>query len=260
LTTLSDVSTIWNNRLGESKTNLFDLAKVMMLGRPSLQTWISRSCFTTLIAFASLSLGLDLATGEQRFLITVPVLSVSSQDIGTTNYVAIQADRLSNPVGPEIQFNEGSRALAPFKGGALSEDWKTAAYIAVVAACEAAGEDPRTLSVTFKNVSGAYLTGGPSASAAIAIAIIAALRHDGILSGVVITGAVDPSGRILPVGALPEKIQAAAAGRFSTVLIPKGQTKTREWDLRPLAEDLRVTIVEVSTLREAYESMTGKSY
>jgi hypothetical protein len=232
----------------------------MMLGRPSLQTWISRSCFTTLIAFASLSLGLDLATGEQRFLIIVPVLSVSSQDIGTTNYIAIQADRLSNPVGPEIQFNEGSRALAPFKGGALSEDWKTAAYIAVVAACEAAGEDPRTLSVTFKNVSGAYLTGGPSASAAIAVAIIAALRHDGILSGVVMTGAVDPSGRILPVGALPEKIQAAAAGRFSTVLIPKGQTKTREWDLRPLAEDLRVTIVEVSTLREAYESMTGKSY
>ena len=232
----------------------------MMLGRPSLQTWISRSCFTTLIAFASLSLGLDLATGEQRFFIKVPVLSVSSQDIGTTNYLAIQVDRLSNPVGPEIQFNEGSRALAPFKGGALSEDWKTAAYIAVVAACEAAGEDPRTLSVTFKNVSGAYLTGGPSASAAIAIAIIAALRHDGILSGVVMTGAVDPSGRILPVGALPEKIQAAAAGRFSTVLIPKGQTKTREWDLRPLAEDLRVTIVEVSTLREAYESMTGKSY
>ena len=232
----------------------------MMLGRPSLQKWISRSCFTTLIAFASLSLGLDLATGEQRFLITVPVLSVSSQDIGTTNYIAIQADRLSNPVGPEIQFNEGSRALAPFKGGALSDDWKTAAYIAVVVACEAAGEDPRTLSVTFKNVSGAYLTGGPSASAAVAVAIIAALRHDGILSGVVMTGAVDPSGRILPVGALPEKIQAAAAGRFSTFLIPKGQTKTREWDLRPLAEDLRVTIVEVSTLREAYESMTGKSY
>ena len=71
---------------------------------------------------------------------------------------------------------------------------------------------------------------------------------------------LDPSGRILPVGALPEKIQAAAAGRFSTILIPQGQTKTREWDLRPLAEDLRVTIVEVSTLREAYESMTGQSY
>jgi hypothetical protein len=233
----------------------------MMLGEPSLQTWISRSCFATLIAFASLSLGLDLATGEQRFFFKVPVLSVSSQDIGTTNYVAIQADRLSNPVGPEIQFNEGSRALEPFRGGALSEDRKTAAYIAVLAACEVAGEDPRTWSVTsFKNVSGAYLSGGPSASAAIAVAMIAALRHDGILPGIVITGALDPSGRILPVGALPEKIQAAAAGRFSTVLIPQGQTKTREWDLRPLAEDLRVMIVEVSTLREAYESMTGQSY
>ena len=216
----------------------------MMLGEPSLQTWISRSCFATLIAFASLSLGLDRATGEQRFFFKVPVLSVSSQDIGTTNYIAIQADRLSNPVGPEIQFNEGSRALGPYRGGALSEDWKTAAYIAVL----------------FKNVSGASLTGGPNASAAIAVAMMAALRHDGILPGVVMTGALDPSGRILPVGALPEKIQAAAAGRFSTILIPQGQTKTREWDLRPLAEDLRVTIVEVSTLREAYESMTGQSY
>ena len=232
----------------------------MMLGEPALQTWLSRSWFAILIAFASLSLGPDLATGEQRFLIKVPVLSVSSQDIGTTNYLAIQADRLSNPVGPEIQFNEGSRALGPFRGGALSEDWKNAAYIAVLAACEAAGEDPRTWSVTFKNVSSASLTGGPSASAAIAVAMIAALRHDGILPGVVMTGAVDPSGRILPVGALPEKIQAAAAGHFSTVLIPQGQTKTREWDLRPLAEDLRVMIVEVSTLREAYESMTGQSY
>ena len=248
------------NGLGGSKTNLFDLAKVMMLGEPSLQTWISRSCFATLIAFASLSLGLDLAPGEQRFLITVPLLSMSSQNIGTTNNVAIQADRLSNPVGPEIQFNEGSRALGPFRGGTLSEDWKTAAYIAALAACEAAGEDPRTWSVTSKNVSGAYLSGGPSASAAIAVAMIAALRHDGILPGVVITEALDPSGRILHAGALPEKIQAAAAGRFSTVLIPQGQTKTREWDLRPLAEDLRVTIVEVSTLREAYESMTGQSY
>jgi len=105
----------------------------MMLGEPSFQTWISRSYFATFIAFASLSLGLDLATGEQRFLITVPLLSMSSQNIGTTNYVVIQADRLSNPVGPEIQFNEGSRALGRFRGGALSEDWKTAAYIAAPA-------------------------------------------------------------------------------------------------------------------------------
>ena len=109
----------------------------MMLGKPSLQTWISRSCFATLIAYASLSLGLDRAAGEQRFLITVPILSVSSQDIGTTSYVAIQADRLSNPVGPEIQFNEGSRALGRFKGGLLSEDWKDAAFIAMLAACDA---------------------------------------------------------------------------------------------------------------------------
>ena len=237
-----------------------DVAKVTMLGDHSLQTWTARLCLASLMALASLSLGFDDAAGEQRFSITVPILSVLSQNTGTANYVAIQADRLANPVGPEIQFNEGSRALGRFKGGALSEDWKDAAHIAVLAACEAAGEDPRTWSVTLKNVSPAYLTEGPSASAAIAVAMIAALKRDGILPGVVMTGAVDPAGRILPVGALPEKIQVAAAGGFSMVLIPQGQTKTREWDLSPLADDLRVMIVEVSTLREAYERMTGKSY
>jgi predicted S18 family serine protease len=231
-----------------------------MLSAHPLQNWTARFCFTSLIAFASFSLGLDLAAGEQRFLITVPILSVFSQNTATTNYLAIQVDRLSNPVGPEIQFNEGSRALGPFKGGALSEDWKDAAHIAVLAACEQTGEDPRTWSVTLKNVSPAYLTEGPSASAAIAVAIMAALKREKIFPGVVMTGAVDPGGHILPVGALPEKIQAAGVGGFSMVLIPQGQTKTRDWDLSALADDLQVTIVEVSTLREAYERMTGQSY
>jgi Lon protease (S16) C-terminal proteolytic domain len=243
-----------------SKTNLFDLPKVTMLGAHSLQTWSAHFCFVSLIALASLRFGFDAAAGEQRFFITVPILSVLSQSTGTVNYVAIQADRLATPIGPQIQFNEGSRALGRFRGGALSEDWKDAAHIAVLVACVAAGEDPRTWSVTLKNVSPAYLTDGPSASAAIAVAMLAALKQDGILPGVVMTGAVDPAGRILPVGALPEKIQAAAAGGFSTVLIPIGQTKTREWDLSVLADDLRVMIVEVSTLREAYEGITGQTY
>ena len=236
------------------------MAKVIMFHKHPLRIWTARFCFASLIAFASLSLGLDLAAGEQRFFITVPILSVSSQNTGMTNYVAIQADRLSNPTGPEIQFNEGSRALGRFKGGALSEDWKDAAHIAVLAACEQTGEDPRTWSVTLKNVSPAYLTEGPSASAAISVAMIAALKQGKILPGVIMTGAVDSGGRILPVGALTEKLRAAAAGGFSTVLIPQGQIKTRDWDLRALADDLRVTIVEVSTLREAYERMTGQSY
>lgn len=231
-----------------------------MLSEHPLHIWTVRFCLALLMAVASLSLGLDPAAGEQRFLITVPILSVLSHNTGSMSYVAIQADRLSNPVGPEIQFNEGSRALGRFKGGALSEDWKDAAFIAVLAACEQTGEDPRTWLVTLKNVSPAYLTEGPSASAAIAVAMIAALKRAEMLPGVIMTGAVDPEGRVLPVGALPEKLQAAAAGGFSTVLIPQGQTKTRDWDLNGLADDLRVTIVEVSTLREAYERMTGQSY
>ncbi len=236
------------------------MATVTMSNEHLLRIWTARFCVASLIALASLRFGLDPAADEQRFLITVPILSVLSQQTGAANHVAIQADRLSNPVGPEIQFNEGSRALGPFKGGALSEDWKDAAHNAVLAACEQMGEDPRTWSVTLKNVSPAYLTEGPSASATIAVAMMAALKRAAILPGIVLTGAVDPEGQILPVGALPEKLRVAAAGGYSIVLIPQGQTKTREWDLNALADDLRVTIVEVSTLREAYERMTGQSY
>lgn len=214
-----------------------------------------------LIVLIVTSLRMDGAGAEQRFLTTVPTLSVATQGssaVGAKTFVAIQVDRLPQPVGPEIQFNEGSRALGTFRGGALSADWKEAAHIAVLAATRAIGEDPRTWLVTLKNVSTAAITDGPSASAAIAVAMIAALRGDRLLPGLVMTGAVAPDGRILAVGELPAKLRAAAAGGFSTLLIPPGQTRTREWDLGPLADDLRVTLVEVPTLQEAYERMTGR--
>jgi len=141
----------------------------------------------------------------------------------------------------------------------LEEDSKEAARTAVLAASKIAGEDSETLRVTFKAVSNAYLIGGPSASASIAVAIVAALRGTTILSDVVITGATDVDGHILPVGGLPAKILAAAAARLTTVLIPAGQARTSQWDLGPLAEDLKLTLVEVSTVKEAYEKMTGQT-
>jgi len=51
---------------------------------------------------------------------------------------------------------------------------------------------------------------------------------------------------------------AASAG-FTIILIPTGQIRTPDWDLRPLAEGLNVKVVEVPTIKEAYERMTGQS-
>ena len=179
---------------------------------------------------------------------------------GSTGTWAIEIDRLSEPIGLVVQFNEGSRAYGVLKGRALEQDSKEAARTAVLAACRILEEDPRTWRVTFKEVSNAYLIGGPSAGGAIAVALIAAVRGVSIIPGIAMTGAIDGNGRILPVGDLPIKIQAAAAAGLSTVLIPVGQARTRDWDLWLLSESLGVTVVEVSTIMDAYEKMTGRNF
>jgi predicted S18 family serine protease len=89
--------------------------------------------------------------------------------------------------------------------------------------------------------------------------MVAALRGIPILPNVVITGATDADGHILSVGGLPAKLHAAAAAGLTTVLIPAGQVRTQEWDLRSIAEGLNLKLVEVSTVHEAYERMTGQA-
>jgi hypothetical protein len=199
---------------------------------------------------------------HQRTFVSIPVLSVINQGdkvVGTTHYLTIQIDRLADSSGPQLQFNEGSRAFGNFKGAALSPDWKDAARAAIEAAARVTNEDPQTWLVTLKNVSTAYMTDGPSASAALAVAIAAAVRHTPTLSNMALTGAITNDGRILAVGRLPEKIQGAAAAGITVVLIPGGQSRTRDWDVRPLSESLHISVIEVGTLQEAYERMTGRA-
>ena len=209
---------------------------------------------------------LGLATtgesSQQRSLVTIPTLGVYNQDnkvFGGVSYVVVQVDHLEQPVGPELQFNEGSRALGPVRGSALSQDWKDAARIAALAASRAVGQDSRTWLVTLKYISTAYIIDGPSVGAALAVAMVAAERGVAILQGVAMTGAIDAEGHVLPVGEIPEKVRAGAAAGFSTILIPSGQTRTRDWDLRSLSESLGVTLIEVAALKDAYSRMTGQS-
>src|SRR5437660_12062733 len=111
--------------------------------------------------------------------------------------------RISDLMGLDVQFNVGSRAFGPFKRGALKPDSKEAARTAVLAACRILAEDPRTWRVTFKEVSTAYLIGGPSAGGGIAVALVAAIRGVTPQPGCVMTGAITFDGRMMPVGELP---------------------------------------------------------
>lgn len=64
---------------------------------------------------------------------------------------------------------------------------------------------------------------GPSAGAAIAIAMIAAIRGEALSNKTFITGTIMPDGSIGKVGGVAEKAEAAAARGGKLFLVPKGQ-------------------------------------
>ena len=193
---------------------------------------------------------------ESSRVISVPALAVSiigGQLVGNVHYVALQLERDPQGRGPTVLFSEAAA------GSAVDDVWKDGARAAIVAAAKVMGEDERNWRLTIKNRSRYSLSGGSSASSAIAVGIIAAWRGDAIRSGVVITGVIATDGRIEEVGDLPAKLQGAATANMRSMLVPKGEAKTPEWDLFELGQQRSINVVEVGTLREAYEFMTGIS-
>ena len=124
------------------------------------------------------------------------------------------------------------------------------------------------------------IVGGPSASAATAIAFAAALLRLPLEEDVVMTGMVLPDGSIGPVGGLRAKLEAAASAGARVFLVPYGQTTYVEYvvvtqrvgplavrEVRPVTVDLveygrklRVEVRPVATVYEALHVFTGGAY
>lgn len=193
---------------------------------------------------------------EPHRFATVPAVAVSfigGKEIGGLHYIAIQLDRDPERRGPTILFSEISLG----GGSVVGKDWKEGVRRAVAAAAEALGEDQRNWTVTIKNRSYSSLTEGASASSAVAVGIMAAWRGDTIRSDVALTGVITTDGRIREVGSLRGKLEGAALAKMHTLLVPKGEAQTAEWDLYELGRQFNITVIEVGSLREAYELMTG---
>ncbi len=107
------------------------------------------------------------------------------------------------------------------------------------------------------------IVGGPSAGAAATILVAATLQNVSVNPRVAMTGTINSGGLIGPVGGLKEKIGAAAAAGYTTVLIPVGTRFQKkklfdgEADLVVYGESINVTVKEVATIREAYGFFTG---
>jgi predicted S18 family serine protease len=193
------------------------------------------------------------AASSHRFA-TVPALAVSPtfQGVGGVHYVVIQVDQNAGLNGPRVLFDESS-----FRGGSVvGEDWKAAARLAVIAAANALGRDPRGWTVIIKNHAPNTVIDGESAGSAVAVGVMAAWRGDRVRPDVAVTGAITADGRILEVDDLPSKLEAAAGAKFTTLLVPRGQIRTPHGSLTELAAQRQITVIEIGSLQEAYALMT----
>ncbi|ULA63484.1 MAG: Lon proteolytic domain-containing protein [Nitrospira sp.] len=134
--------------------------------------------------------------------------------------------------------------------------------VAVLAAAKAVDYDPRFVRAQLTMPVGSLLHAGeqidgPSAGAAWAVAVAAALLGDPVRTDVCISGTIDMNLVIGPVGGLEHKIEGCHMMRtIHEMLLPAGQNTFAITD-KGMARSIKVT--EVRTLADAYEIMTGRS-
>jgi predicted S18 family serine protease len=213
-----------------------------------------KAAFLLVLSLLTLAGVRSAASAELHRFATVAALAVhrnATAVAGNIHYIVIQLDRDLFGRGPTIQFSE------QFRGSLVGSTWKEGVRTAVQAAAAALGEEPRFWTVTIKNASYSNFTDGSSASAAVAVGLMAAARSTVLRSDIVLTGVITPQGRIDEVEGLPLKLEGAAAAKMRTMLVPKGQARTPEWDLYEASRSYGVTVLEVATLQEAFELMTA---
>lgn len=184
----------------------------------------------------------------------VPVLGgIAANNQGVFNVMVLNWDRLSSPDPMELRW--GNRRIQVKEVGLGSIE--RAFFYAV----EHTPSVRLTGLLTLYGASYAPLSSdGPSAGAVMAVGFLAVLRGDPIIRGIALTGTLEFDGRVGPVGAISDKVRAAAREHYRMVLIPQGQLNDPRWDLIGLGMQLNLTIKEVGTVQEAYEIMTGRRF
>lgn len=185
-------------------------------------------------------------------VVEVPVLAaIDANNRGVFQVMVMSWDRQAAPDPVELKWGNNRVKV---KGAALGALGMAYAY---------AMDQSRSLhpTGTISIYGAAYVpvsSDGPSAGAVMTVGFLAVLRGDRILRGVALTGTLQPEGRIGPVGAIPDKVRAAAREGYRTILVPQGQLGDPRWNLNGLAMELGLTIKEVATIADAYELMTGR--
>ena len=183
--------------------------------------------------------------------VELPVLAAVGQNhLGVFEVIVMAWDRKSDPSPVRLHMLRGGVEYGKTHLGAMAQAFDYAV--------ERTPSVSHTGTVSVRGV--AYQpTGsdGPSAGAAMAVGFIAMFKGERLQRGMAISGTLEPGGRIGWVGDIPDKIRAANREGYHTVLVPRGQLHTTDWNLVELGFQLHMTVKEVDTIDDAYLLMTG---
>jgi PDZ domain-containing protein len=203
--------------------------------------------FRTILILLLLS---PLASAEN--VVEVPVLAaIRANDRGVFEVMLVWWDQKPEPEPIALEWRHGGVLLKDTHLGAMADAFRYA--------MERTPTIKHTGTVSVQGI--AYVptsADGPSAGAAMAVGFIAVMKGERIQRGVALTGTIEPGGHIGRVGAIPDKVRAAAREGYRTVLIPDGQLHVPQWNLPGLGLELNIQLKEVTTIDEAYELMTGR--
>lgn len=209
---------------------------------------------------------------------SVPLVAVRQRPVGPFEFVyegvVMQVD---------IELKQGQGRILINTQPRIGIDLQTSARTAVLVAENFTGSALSATDVilTVRGKEEVEVVDGPSAGAAITVAIIAAIRGQALRSGVFMTGTINPDGSIGMVGGVPEKALAAAKEGAELFLVPKGQAKFIDYRVvkrqplpgftiityEPYEVDLgeflvksgyRTKVVEVADVAQAYGIFAGK--
>ena len=195
-------------------------------------------------------------------LFLVPVAFAKS---GTINLLAVQDQGNGTSKGSVVTMSlvikEGTGKVFIESFPLTKLDTQITTRTAQQTACEYLTIDCSSYDFFYTLNSSAITVGGPSAGAATAALTVAVLENLKINNSVSMTGTINAGNIIGTVGGLKEKIDAAVGAGMKAVIVPFGESISEENKTETLAEygtKAGVSIVEVSTLDQAIQILTGK--
>ena len=186
-------------------------------------------------------------------VVQIPISAAGRAETGYAfNVIVMNWDQQGSPNPLQLRW---SNSQVPVRGAGLGPLAGAFAY-----ALDRLGPRHRptgTLSISAHSAS-TTSSDGPGAGAALAVGFLAVLQGEHLLSGIALTGTLEPTGRIGPVPRMADKMKAAAQSGYRILLVPRGQLPAARVKFIRLDTESNLILREVGTVEEAYEIMTGK--